>query len=179
MLNSTGRSTLDLHYLGPEDLRVFRGADGRVYATIKEDLTLISPIFVRTHPLTDPDRYISVHGCIPNPNAEVRGDEFGLLRNWQRLDPESQRLVAEDLARRYLHPRVLHIFSVRDYGGVHVCEFETNRGRREVTLRDTRDNAIYLGANRVLLTDAEGNRYDVADIASLDRMSRMYLARIL
>jgi hypothetical protein len=179
MLNSTGRSTLDLRYLDPEDVCIFRGADGRVYATIKDELTLISPVFVRSHPLTDPDRYISVHGTIPNPNAEVRGDEFGLLRNWRRLAPESRRLVEDDLARRYLHPRVLHILSVSDYGGVHVCEFDTDRGRREVTLRDTRDNAVYLGANRVLLTDAEGNRYDVYDIGGLDRLSRAYLARIL
>ncbi len=179
MLNSTGHSSLDLRYLDPEDLRVYHGADGRVFATIKDEFTLISPIFVRTHPLTDPDRYISIHGRIPNPNTETRGDEFGVLRNWQQLDAESRQLVEEELNRRYLHPRVLRILSVRDYGGVHVCDIETNRGRREVTLRDTRDNAIYLGANRVLLTDAEGNRYDVEDIAGLDRMSRMYLARIL
>ena len=142
MLNSTGRSTLDLRYLDPDDLHVFRGADGRVYATINDELTLISPIFVRTHPLTDPDRYLSLHGSIPNPNAEVRGDEFGLLRNWQRLDHQAQQLVEENLARRYLHPRVLQILSVQDYGGVHVCEFETNRGRREVTLRDTRQRHL-------------------------------------
>jgi hypothetical protein len=38
---------------------------------------------------------------------------------------------------------------------------------------------IYLEANRVLITDAENNRYDVPDIAALDRQSRVYLARIL
>jgi hypothetical protein len=177
VLNRTGRSSLDLRYLDPESIRVFRGEDGRVYATLENELTLISPAFVRSHPLTDPDRYVSVRGSIPG--SSVRGDEFGLLRNWQGLGPESRKLVAEDLARRYLHPRVLRIISMHDCSGVHICQVETDRGQREVTLRDSRDSAIYLGANRVLLTDAEGNRYDVQDIAGLDRMSRTYLARIL
>jgi len=38
---------------------------------------------------------------------------------------------------------------------------------------------IYLGPTRLLITDAENNRYDVEDTESLDRQSRAYLARIL
>ena len=60
-----------------------------------------------------------------------------------------------------------------------VAVFETDRGVREVTLRDVRDNVIYLDSNRLLITDAENNRYDVPDITALDRQSRVYLARIL
>ncbi|MFB3880676.1 MAG: DUF1854 domain-containing protein [Armatimonadota bacterium] len=179
MLTKTGHSSLELRYLEPEDLHVFRGEDGRVYATIKDEVTLISPAFLRSHPLTDPDRYISIKGTIPKEGMETRGDEFGLLRNWRKLDAESRRLVEEGLARRYLHPRLKRIVSLKDYSGVQVCIFETDRGVREVTLRDARDSAIYLGPNRVLITDAENNRYDIQDIESLDRQSRAYLARIL
>jgi hypothetical protein len=42
-----------------------------------------------------------------------------------------------------------------------------------------RDNVIYLGEARVLLTDAEGNRYDIPDVSALDPASRALLARIL
>jgi hypothetical protein len=179
MRTRTGHSSLELRYLDPEDIRVFRGEDGRVYATIKDELTLISPAFLRSHPLTDPDRYISIKGVKPKESSETRGDEFGLLRNWRRLDPESRRLVEEQLTRRYLHPRLRRIISLKEYSGVQVCVFETDRGLREVTLRDARDSVIYLGPNRLLITDAENNRYDVEDTESLDRQSRAYLARIL
>jgi hypothetical protein len=179
MLTKGPATPLELRYLDPEDVHIFRGEDGLVYATIKDEVTLISPAFLRSHPLTDPERYISIKGTIPKEGMEARGDEFGLVRNWRRLDPESRRLIEEQLARRYLHPRLTRIISLEDYSGVQVAVFETDRGVREVTLRDVRDNVIYLDSNRLLITDAENNRYDVPDITALDRQSRVYLARIL
>jgi hypothetical protein len=172
-------SSLDLRYLDPEDVRVWVGEDRRVYATIADDLTVITPSFVRSHPLSDPDRYISIRGSDPKENSPAKGIEFGLLRNWRRVDSVSRELIELELGRRYLHPRVTAILSTRDYSGLRVCVFQTDRGEREVTLRDVRDNVIYLGGNRVLITDAEGNRYDVDDIESLDPESRARLVRIL
>ena len=60
-----------------------------------------------------------------------------------------------------------------------ICQFETDRGIREATLRDARDNVVYLGESRLLLTDAEGNRYDIPDISALDPRSRALLASVL
>jgi hypothetical protein len=162
-----------VRYLDPEQVNVFRAEDGRVCATIAEEFTVLSPRFMRSHPLSDPDRYISIR--TPPPKSK----EVGLLRNWRKLDPESRRLVEAELERRYLHPRVKRIVSVKEYGGLQLCILETDRGVREVTLRDVRDNVIYLGATRMLITDAEGNRYDIADVNALDRRSRTLLADIL
>ncbi len=170
---------LELRYLDPEDVRVWRSDDGRIYCTLADLLTVITPTFVRAHPLTDPDRYISIRGADPKDNAPAKGREFGLLREWRRLDPESRRLVEAGLERRYLHPKVNAILSVRDYSGVQVCVFDTDRGLREVTLRDIRDNVVYVGPSRVLITDAEGNRYDIEDADRLDPNSRALLGRIL
>jgi len=162
-----------LRYLDPEEARAFRGPDGSAYVTIRDEMTVIGARFMRVCPLTDPDRYLAIVG--PDPN----GRDFGLLRNWRRLDAASREVVAAELQRRYLHPTVKRILSVKDYYGVAVCTFETDRGVREVTLRDVQDNAIYLGPSRVLLTDAEGNRFDIPDIAALDPTSRALLAEIL
>jgi hypothetical protein len=162
-----------LRYLDPEQVKVFRAESGRLCATIAAEFTVLSPRFMPAHPLTDPDRYISIR--TPPPKSK----EVGLLRNWRKLDGESRRLVEAELARRYLHPRVKRIVSVKDYGGLQLCILETDRGVREVTLRDVRDNVIYLGAARILITDAEGNRYDIPDVNALDRRTRMLLAEIL
>jgi len=172
-------SSLDLRYLDPEEVRVWRGADGSVYCTIADELTVLTPMFIRSHPLGDPDRYISIRGIEVKKRSVAMGKEFGLLRRWHRLDPESHAIVEAELERRYLHARVRAILSVRDYSGVQVCEFETDRGRREVTLRDVRDNVIYLGPSRILITDAEGNRYDLVAVDELDPDSQARLARIL
>lgn len=162
-----------LRYLDPEQLKVYRAEDGSLRAQIGDELTVLWPRFVRARPLEDPDLYISVRGAEPN------GKEFGLLRNWRRLDPESRGLVQGELDQRYLHARITRIVALKEYGGLHSCVLETDRGLREVTFRDVRDNVIYIGASRVLITDAEGNRYDITDTAALDRRSRILLARIL
>jgi len=162
-----------LRYLDPEQVRVYHGPGGQVYATIGDEVTLIEPRFVRVHPLSDPDLYISIRETDPG-----RGKEYGLLRNWPRLDPESRTIVAEELERRYMQPVLKRILSARDYGGASVCLFETDRGVREVTIRDARDNVVYLGS-RILLTDAEGNRYDIPDVNALDPHSAQFLARLI
>lgn len=165
-----------LRYLDPHQVKVYRNQElgGRICATIADEVTLLEPRFLRAHPLSDPDRYIALRETDPG-----WGKEHGLLRNWQRLDPESRALVQAELDRRYLHPVLLSISWVKDYGGVAVAEIETDRGTREVTLRDIRDNVIYLPGGRVLITDAEGNRYDLPDSAKLDPRSAQLLAKIL
>ncbi len=162
-----------LRYLDPEQVKVRRGEDGRVYCTIADEVTLLDPRFVRVRPLDDPDKYLSVRETDPG-----RGREHGLLRNWRALDAESRALVQADLERRYEMPVLQRITDLKDFGGVSVCTFETDRGTREVTLRDARDNVVYLGP-RILLTDAEGNRYDIPNVSALDPRSAQFLARLI
>ena len=162
-----------LGYLDPGQVRVFPTPDGRVRATIADERSIIAPRFLRSHPLTDPDRYISIR------EADPQGKEAGLLRNWKRLDPESRRIVQAELDRRYLHPVVERIVSVQTFFGVALCVFETDRGLRQATLRDVRDNVVFLGESRLLITDAEGVRYDIPDLSALAPASRALLTQIL
>jgi hypothetical protein len=160
-------------YLEPDQVRIWRDEGGRVHVTIEGELTVLGARFVRLHPLTDPDRYLSILG------PEPKGSEFGLLRHWQKLDREARAIVAEELDRRYLHPVVKSIRSLHDFFGTAIVTFETDRGLRETTLRDIQDNVVYLGQSRLLLTDAEGNRYDIPDVMALDAVRRALLAQIL
>jgi len=162
-----------LRYLEPAQVRVFRTDDGHVRATIADERSIIAPRFLRAFALTDPERYISIREGDPG------GKEVGLLPNWRQLDRESRDLVQAELDRRYLYPVLRRIVSAKHLFGVAICVFETDRGVREVTLRDIRDNVIYLGAARILITDAEGYRYDIPNVSALDPVSRALLAQIL
>ena len=162
-----------LRYLDPEQVRVFRTENGQVRATIADERSIIAPRFLRASPLRDPDRYISIR------EADANGKEVGLLRNWRHLDRESRDLVQAELDRRYMYPILKRIVSTKHIFHMAICVFETDRGVREVTLRDIRDNVIYLGASRILITDAEGNRYDIPSFDALDPNSRAMLAEIL
>jgi hypothetical protein len=98
-----------LRYLDPGQVRVFRTGDGRVRVSIGEDRSVLAPRFLRSHPLTDPDRYLSIREGDPG------GAEVGLLLHWQRLDAESRDLVRAELDRRYLHPVVTRIISAKHF----------------------------------------------------------------
>lgn len=162
-----------LRYLDPPQVRVFRTDDGRVRATIADDRSVLTPRFLRVTPLENPDRYISVF------ESEANGRDVGMIRNWRALDRESRAIVEAELERRYLYPVLQRIVSAKMLFGLTIAVFETDRGVREVTLRDVRDNAVYIGVSRILLTDAEGNRYDIPDADALDPTSRALLAQIL
>lgn len=174
MMQATQSETAPaLRYLDPAQVRAFRTEDGRVRVTIEGERSVIAPRFLRAFPLNDPERYISIREQEPN------GKEIGLLRNWQRMDREQRDIVQAELDRRYLYAIIQGIVTVQNLFGVVICELQTDRGMRQVTFRDMRDNVIYLGESRVLLTDAEGNRYDIPDLGALDRRSRALLSSML
>lgn len=162
-----------VRYLDPEQVRIFHCEKGHLRVEVMDDRCVLKPQFYRVCPLSDPDRYIAIRE--PSPY----GKEIGLLRNWQRLDRESREILKAQLDRRYAYPILQRIYSLQDVHGTYIGIFATDRGVREVTLRDIRDNIVYMVPNRVLITDAEGNRYDIPDVTDLDRVTRGFLARIL
>jgi hypothetical protein len=161
---------LNSEFLEVSRVRIYRTPEGRAAALIDgEEVGKVS--FLRIRPLTEPDSYLSIR--------DHRDLELGLLHNWLALAPDSREIVRAELERRYLYPILKKILNLEVFPGVAVCHFETDRGEREVMLRDFRDNIVYLGETRLLLTDAEGNRYDIPDLEALDLRSRTFLAQLL
>lgn len=157
-------------FLDAARVRVTRNPEGQATALIDgKHIGKVS--FLRVRPLTEPDGYLSLR--------DERDNEIALLCDWPSLDSDSKEIVRAELERRYLYPVLLRILDLKVFSGVAVCHFETDRGERTVMLRDFRDNIVYLGETRLLLTDVEGNRYDIPDLRALDQGSRNFLAQLL
>ena len=160
--------TADLRYFDPKALRFFRhGATLRL--TVEDDRSVLKAAVVRAFPLSHPERYFSVRD---GANKEV-----GLIVNATELDEESRRLVAEDLERRYVVPVIRRVLTVKERFGTIDWEVETDRGVCRFTTRNTRENVVQPSPGRYLLTDVEGNRYDVRDLTALDPASQEWLMR--
>src|SRR5438552_11764659 len=87
--------TADLRYLDPARLRFFcHGAALRL--TIEDECSYLKVAVVRAFPLSHPHQFLSVR--------DGENKEAGLLVDATELDRESQRLLAEELERRYLVP---------------------------------------------------------------------------
>ena len=155
-----------LTFLDASKLRFSRhGATVRL--TIEGDRSVLSVSVLRSFPLSEPQRFLSVR--------DGGGKEVGVLIDPGLLRPEDQQLVEAELERRYLVPAITRVVVAKERFGIVEWEVETDRGRRTFTTRNLRENASRPTANRVVLVDVDGNRFDVPDLDRLDGPSRKAL----
>jgi hypothetical protein len=100
--------------------------------------------------------------------------EAVLLRDPSGLDCESREALTEELSRAYFVPKITCIYEIEDAHGAARWEVETDRGYRIFDVRDREDVRV-LSGGRLLLQDADGNRYEVEDMNALDERSRRIL----
>jgi hypothetical protein len=74
---------------------------------------------------------------------------------------------------------IQRILRVKERFGTVDWEVETDRGFRTFSMRSIRENVHQPSPGRYLLSDVEGNRYDVPDLSALDAASQASLIRYL
>lgn len=160
----------EMRLLDPKRLRLFRVA-GLPRATLENDRSWLKVMVARAFPLSDPEHYLGF--------LDGAGKDIGVLYDPGLLDPDSRRVVEEELEKRYFVPVVERVLSVREEFGAVYWNVETDRGSREIVVRNLRDNLQELSATRILVTDIDGNRYEFPDISRLDNKSQGLIMRNL
>jgi hypothetical protein len=167
---TTDPASFELRIFDPKKIRVFRHA-GVPRLTLQNDRSWVKVGVARAFPLSDPDHYI---GFL---DANLR--DAGLLHDPSLLDPESRKVVDEELEKRYFIPVVERVISVKEEFGTIYWIVETDRGEREIVARNLRDNLMELSSSRVILTDVDGNRFEFPDVNKLDGKSQAVIMRNL
>lgn len=162
--------TTDLRFLEPGELRFSRHG-ARLRLTLGSDCSYLDITLLPAFPLSDPRHYVSVRY---GENKEV-----GIIADMRELDEESRRLVAEELERRYLVPVIRRVLGLKERFGTVEWTVECDRGVRRFTTRNLRENVVMPAPGRYLITDVDGNRYDVRDLAALDSASQAWLLRYI
>lgn len=153
-------------FLDPARVRLSR-AGAALRATLEGERTLLRAQLVRAFPLSAPDAWFALR--------DGAGKEAGMLRGLDGLDAESRRLAEEELARRYRTPRILRLLAAEERFESVVWEAETDRGVCRFATRNLRADLLEPSPGRLLLVDVEGNRYEIPDLAALDRRSRRWI----
>ncbi|MDR0292536.1 MAG: DUF1854 domain-containing protein [Oscillospiraceae bacterium] len=121
----------------------------------------------RAMPIAEPSGYISV--------ADHENKEICVIRSLSDLSGGQLRIVSGELDRRYYCPEIAEIKSVKDKMGYVYMELRvTGRGRiydKNCAVKDVNRNIRMLGDDRLLIFDADGNRYIVPSLAALDKKS--------
>lgn len=117
----------------------------------------------RMFPFEEPWAHISV---LTPDNEEV-----GMIASLDDFDGEAAALLREELDRKYLMPSITAIHSLKERFGFSTWKVESSIGALEFTLRDTYRSMLILSDGRVIITDSDGNRYEIPDVKGLDKKS--------
>ncbi len=151
-------------------IRLLLDSFGRLVLTDAQGVVHAGVVPVRAFPLSDPQHWIAL--CDP------QGHELALIEDTKDLSAETRDLLAADLAGREFLPAIQRIKAVS--GSSEPCEWqvETDRGATRFMLK-SEDDVRRIGPHRVLVIDADGVCYLVADARRLDAFSRRTLERYI
>ena len=129
--------------------------DGVVHADVR-----VAPAF----PISRPNQFVYFQ--------TAEGDEIGLLPDPRRLDRDSRDLLLRQLDQTYFMPRITRIIRVEEHMGIARWEVDTDRGWSTFDVVSRSESTWYVGKNRIVVRDADGNRYLIEDLTALDKRSR-------
>jgi hypothetical protein len=165
-------SEMNFEFLDPARVRFFRGPSNAARLVIEEhDRSYLKVTAARAFPISEPHRYIGF--------LDGKDKDIGMIEDIRKLDPESKRIVEEELEKRYFMPVIRRIPSLKHEFDLTYFEVETDRGKRDFSVRGHSEHCVEVSPGRYIIEDVDGSRYEIPDIDRLDARSRNFLAKIL
>lgn len=125
----------------------------------------------RAFPLTAAGQFIVLKG--------EDGSEIGLIRDIAGLDEQSRAVLESDLERTYFAPVILQVNKLEENFHIPKWDVETDSGHRVFEVRSRRRDIRVMTGGRILLRDADGNRYEIPDYRKLDPVSRAFVETLI
>ncbi len=162
----TVTETSGLRYLDPAKVRLTR-AGARVDVCVDGAAPVPNVSVYRAFPLSDPERFFSIR--------TEKNEEVGLVTEPSQLDPASRVIAMDEIRRRYVLPVVQRVIWLRERFEILECQVETDRGLCHFSIRNLRESLLRPQPNRYILTDVDGNRFDIPDLRALPLASQALL----
>jgi len=99
------------------------------------------------------------------------GKEVVLMGNLGNLDKNSRKALDHALERMYYTARIQRVLSISETMGISKWQVVTDRGFATFEVV-ARDHIRELPGGKYVITDADGNRFEIPCIADLDRQSQ-------
>lgn len=163
--------TRDVLGVDPARIRLFRDAKGILRLTIEEDRSYLKVKVCRAFPLSCAGQYIGF--------ADERDRQIAIVKDLNSLDPDSRRLVQEELRRRYFTAKIRSVDEVKEMFGVVQWRVTTDRGPREFIVRGMRESVFEIENSHLLIVDVDGNRYELPPLEALDPRSRALVEKVM
>ena len=157
--------TLKTEYVAPDRCVFFETEGGFTGAEINGEKHA-RVILKRALPYAAPADYI----CI----TDTERNELGIIERIGDFSPEQQKLIEKELSLRYFMPVVSEIHAIKEKMGHFYFDVTANGVKKSFTVKDLSKNVRTHGKN-VDITDIDGNRYRIEDLAAISKRSRRKL----
>lgn len=108
--------------------------------------------------------------------VDENGKEAVLLARPRGLDGDSRRCLEKALDRMYYMARIERVDEITETMGVSQWKVQTDRGYAVFEIADRRRHIRSLRGGRYLVSDADGNRFEIEDLSRLDERSQALVA---
>ena len=159
-LKKESEELLEMRFLTKENA-VFSRTDGGFVALKFGDKEYSRIGVYLTFPLTEPEEYISIR------EADEKAKEIGIIEKLSELDKDQQEMIREQIKLRYFMPTIVKVLDIKDEYGYAYWNVTTSFGACRFTTRMSGDAVIFLGESRLMVTDIDGNRYEIPDFYKL------------
>jgi hypothetical protein len=113
----------------------------------------------QSFPFTDPYCYISIRE--PNEKAS----ESGVIKDLRTdVSEETRKMLEEQLRLRYFTPIIKKINNIKDEYGFAYFDVLTDHGACRFTIHMGGSSVVNLSDSRLMITDLDGNRFEIPDV---------------
>lgn len=152
---------LNVTYLTKSNCTFIETAGGFINLTYN-NTTYENVTIIRTFPFTAPEQLLSVR------ETDGKQKELGIIENLiTDFDKDTVQIITKYLNLRYYMPVIEKILSIKETMGYVHFKVSTNHGELQFSLQSNGSHFSYLSDTRILITDLEGNRYEIPNTKNL------------
>ncbi len=167
-LKAESEQLLEMRFLTGENAAFSRTQGGFISLKTPEKEYARVGVYL-TFPLTNPDEFISIR------EADEKAKEIGMIEKLSALPKDQQEMLREQIKLRYFMPIITKVLDVKDEYGYAYWNVTTTFGSCRFTTQMSGNAVIHLSDSRLLVTDIDGNRYEIPDFYQLSVMERKKL----
>ncbi len=131
----------------------------------KQKLTGLEPH--RLFPRSGGNRYVAL--------LDGDGNQVAVIRNADNLLPESRETLLAAMEEYYMIPRITRFIKMTEKFKIWMWTAQTDKGEITFEIRNHIASVKPLYDGRVLIKDANDNRYEIPDYRQLDKKSQKML----